>query len=154
MEQISPRITLMDLLGYLLAYICWLLAASLSILTALLMRNSLNLLWPLLGGNRWVLRAVDRFGLVFLGLVWLVYVIFAEHYFRTSITDARFRRVKTRERLQLRAAEAQLDIGTRALRRLGLDILLQRVVTTVAGPVALLALSFLVEQLLLTTAIR
>jgi len=153
MEEISPRLTVMDLLGYLLAYVCWLFTASLSILTVLLMRNALNILWPLMGGNRWVLRAADRFGLVFLGLVWLVYVIFAENYFRSSITDVRLRRAKTRARPLLRAAETQLDPGTRVLRRLGLDILLQRVVPTVAGPVAVLALSYVVEQLLLSTVI-
>ncbi len=147
MEEISPKLTVMDLFGYVLAYVFWLLTASLSILTVLLMRNALNILWPLMGGNRWVLRAADRFGLVFLGLVWLVYVIFAEHSFRSSITDARFRRAKTRARPLLRAAEARLDPATRVLRRLGLDILLQRVVPTVAGPVALLALSYAVENL-------
>jgi len=153
MEEISPKLTVMDLLGYLLAYVCWLFTASLSILTVLLMRNALNLLWPLMGGNRWVLRAADRFGLVFLGLVWLVYVIFAENHFRSSITDVRLRRAKTRARPLLRAAEAQMDPGTRVLRRLGLDILLQRVVPTVAGPVAVLALSYVVELLLLSTVV-
>ena len=149
-HSLSPRLTVMDVLGYLLAYLCWLFAAAISILTALLMRNSLNVLWPLLGGNRWLLRAVDRFGLVFLGLVWLVYVIGAEHYFRSAITDIRLRRIKTRARPELRAAEAQLDPGTRTLRRLGLDLLLNRVVTTVAAPVALLALAYFVENLVLT----
>jgi hypothetical protein len=147
MEEVTPRMTVIDLLGYLLAYLCWLLVAAVSLLAALLMRNTLNVVWPIMGGSHWILRAVDRFGLVGLGLIWLVYVILAEHNFRSAITDVRFRRLKLRARPLLRAAEAQLDPGTRVLRRYGLDLLLQRVVPTVAGPVALLALSYVIENL-------
>jgi hypothetical protein len=153
MEQVSPKFTLMDLLGYLLAYVCWLLVASLALLTALIMRNTLNIVWPIMGGSNWILRAVDRFGLVGLGLIWLVYVILAEHNFRSAITDVRFRRSKLKERALLRAAEAQLDPGTRVLRRLGLDILLQRVVPTTAGPVVLLALTYVIENLAWSTIV-
>jgi len=147
MEEVSPRMTITDVLGYILAYVCWLLVAAVSLLTALIVRNTLNVVWPIMGGSHWILRAVDRFGLVGLGLIWLVYVILAEHNFRSAITDVRFRRAKVRARPLLRAAEAQLDNGTRVLRRFGLDILLKRVVPTVAGPVALLALTYVIENL-------
>jgi hypothetical protein len=76
MKDIMPRLTLRDILGYAIAYMFWLVAALIALVAMFMARTALNVLWPALGLNRWVLRSVDRFGLVFMGLVWLVYVIF------------------------------------------------------------------------------
>ncbi|MFN2157693.1 MAG: hypothetical protein ACK2UX_20875, partial [Anaerolineae bacterium] len=92
MEQVQPKLTLGDVFGYALAYLGWLLTAAVGMLAIFQTRTMINALWPVLGGSRWVLRAVDRFGLLFLGLIWLVFVIFVEQHFRSAITLARERR--------------------------------------------------------------
>jgi len=94
MEQVQPRLTVGDVFGYALAYMCWLVTAAIAMLAVFQTRNMINVMWPVLGGNQWVLRAIDRFGLLFLGLVWLVFVIFVEQHFRTAITYVRERRHK------------------------------------------------------------
>jgi hypothetical protein len=146
MEDIEPRFTVTDAFRYLVAYACWLIAALVAMVTLLVMRNTLNVIWPILGGSRWVLRPIDRFGLVFLGLVWLVYVIFIEQHYRSSITLARTRRHKRRTNIDGRTEEMPDGRIMRFFRRLGLDILVQRFVPTVAGPLVLLALTYLLQQ--------
>ena len=89
MNDITPRLTIGDIIGYLLAYMCWICTAAAGMLALLQARNALNVLWPAAGGSHWVLRPIDRFGLVLMGLLWLVYVIFCEQNYRTAITAVR-----------------------------------------------------------------
>ena len=146
MEVIHPRLTVLDVLRYLLAYACWVATALTGMLALLVIRNMVNIVWPVLGGSKWVLRPVDRFGLVFLGLVWLVYVIFMEQHYRSSITIVRVRRGREGTRPVTRMREAQLSKGTRFLKRLGLDVLAQRFVPTIVAPLVLLALAYVIQE--------
>ncbi len=114
----------------------------------MMIRTTLNVAWPVMGGSRWVLRAVDRFGLVFIGLVWLVYVIFVEQYYRSGVTAVRMRRDKEREHPALQAEATRAKGLRRMLRRLGLDILARRLVPTIGIPLAVLLVTYLVYQLI------
>jgi hypothetical protein len=148
MEEVKPRLTAGDVFSYALAYMCWLLTAALSMAALFMVRTALNVAWPVMVGteatDRWTLRAVDRFGLVLLGLVWLVYVIFVEQHYRSSITEARTRRYKEQARLTPQTEPTQKNGLIRFLRRLGLDILARRLVLTMGIPLAVLGIAYLV----------
>jgi hypothetical protein len=147
MEDIRPKLTLADIFGYLLAYLCWLLVAAVCMLTLIQIRNALNAMWPVISDNRWLIRPIDRFGLVFMGLVWLVYVIFVEQHYRSSITAIRTGRVKARMGGSVRPAKVPENKVMRMLKRMGLDILVRRFVPTLLAPIALFILAYLIYQL-------
>ncbi len=71
--------------AYFAAYGIWLLAASVGILPLLYGPEPLASLMELIGINRWVISAIQRFSYVFLGLGWLIGVLYAEHYLRASV---------------------------------------------------------------------
>jgi hypothetical protein len=148
MENIRLKMTVRDLFGYALAYLFWIVAAAIGMLAAFELRTGLNVIWPALGSGvrwTWMLRAVDRFGLVFLGLVWLVYAIFCEHYYRSAITEVRMRDFKGKLAPALESGEARWP--ARLLARLRLDILAYRVAVTLAPPIALALVGFGITQL-------
>jgi len=148
MLDIELKLTVRDFLGYVLAYLLWLLAVSVGMLAVFEARNALNVLWPVLGSGvrwGWTLRAVDRFGLVFLGLVWLVYAIFCKHHYRSAITAVRIREFRGKRAPALE--DGRTRWAARLLARAGLDVLVHRVAVTVAPPIALWLVSFLVIQL-------
>jgi len=146
-EAINRRFSVQDLLKYSLGYACWIFTAVLTMLSILLIRNTFNVAWPLLGGNRWALRPIDRFGVVLMGLGWLVFVIFLENHYRTGVSTGLQRRLRS---------AAQLALGSdgalpRALRRWGLDLLAVRFVRTLAIPLALAAAAYLAQQVVFLT---
>jgi hypothetical protein len=149
MEQVQPRLTVGDVFGYALAYLCWLCTAAVGMLAVFQTRNMINALWPVLGGNRWVLRAIDRFGLLFLGLVWLVFVIFVEQHFRSAITAARERRRKAEQEPTSSGSVALRPQGRlmRSLYRMGLDVLASRFVPTLMLPLVGFVITYLLQQL-------
>jgi hypothetical protein len=143
----KPKFTFRDALGYLLGYWFWILGAALSMLALFVIRNTINVLWPALGGSRWVLRAIDRFSLVFLGLVWLVYSIFTEHFLRSAITEVRERRLKARVNPSPNPPPEPKSALMRHLRKVGLDILARRVLYVIGIPVLILAAAYGLYQL-------
>ena len=151
MEQVQPRLTVGDVFGYILAYLGWLLTAAAGMLAIFQTRTMINVMWPALGGTQWTLRAVDRFGLLFLGLIWLVFVIFVEQHFRSAITAVRERRHKAE---QEPAAGSQRVVAPRPhgramryLYRLGLDVLVARFVPTLMVPLVWFVINYLLQQL-------
>jgi hypothetical protein len=134
-------------LGYLLAYWFWFLGAVLAMGALFMIRNMINVMWPVLGGSRWVLRALDRFALVFLGLIWLVYSIFTEQFFRTAITDVRERRLKARVDPSPNPPPAPKNRLMIHLRKIGLDILARRVVYAIGIPILILGAAYGLFQL-------
>ena len=146
-EMVSPKLTFRDLLGYLLAYWFWILGAAISMLALFMIRNMINVLWPAIGGNRWVMRAIDRFSLVFLGLVWLVFSIFSEQFFRTAITDVRERRLKARVDPSPNPPPVPKSAVMKHLRRIGLDILARRVMYAIGIPTLILGAAYGLFQL-------
>ena len=143
----NRRFSVRDLSKYMLGYVCWILTAVVAMLSILLIRNTLNIVWPLLGGNRWALRPIDRFGLVLMGLGWLIFVLFLEHYYRTGVSTALRRRLQSAGRL----APGSDRAIPRALRRWDLDLLALRFVRTLAIPLALAAAAYLAQQVVLLT---
>ena len=146
-EQVRPKLTFRDLLGYLLAYWFWILGAAISMLALFMIRQMLNVMWPALGGNRWAMRAIDRFALVFLGLVWLVFSIFTEQFFRLAITGVRERRLKARVDPSPNPPPMPKSALMKHLRKIGLDILAKRVVYAIGIPALILGAAYGLFQL-------
>lgn len=67
-----------------LTYSLWLVAAVIALGIMLWMRILVLIDLPMVVFrlNPWVLRAIDRFGTVGLGLIWLIFVVASEPYFR------------------------------------------------------------------------
>jgi hypothetical protein len=146
-EQVRPKFTFRDLLGYLLAYWFWILGAAIALLAVFVIRQMINVMWPAIGGNRWVMRAIDRFALVFMGLVWLVYAIFTEQFFRTAITEVRERRLKARVDPSPNPPAEPKTAIMRHLKQIGLDILVQRLLYALGIPLLILGVAYGLFQL-------
>lgn len=146
-EQMKPRFTVRDFMGYLLAYWFWILGAAISLLALFMIRQAINVMWPAIGGNRWMMRAIDRFALVFLGLVWLVYSIFAEQFLRTAITEVRERRHRIRYNPRPTPLPEPKTALMKHLRKIELDVLAERVVYAVGIPVLVLGVAYGLYQL-------
>src|SRR4029079_16462536 len=82
---------------YLACYALWLGPSALGVWLILAARSALIRLAFALRFHPWILRAVDDFGFVTLGLLWLVGVLLLEHSLREGVT---------RKRLWKRAAYA------------------------------------------------
>ena len=147
MDDVLLELRFRHVVGYVLAYLLWLLAIAIGLIAVFEARNALNVVWPLLGSGthwQWILRPVDRFGLVFAGLAWLVYMIFAEDWFRVAITA-----VRRREHRGL-APAATGWAGTwtgRKLARLGLDVLASRFVRAMVPVIAIWVASIGIKEL-------
>ncbi len=68
----------------ILAYSLWLASGALSLWALMWVRVFLLVDLPMVvfRVNPWVLRAIDRFGSVGLGIVWLIFAVASESYFR------------------------------------------------------------------------
>jgi len=146
-EQVRPKFPFKDLFGYLVAYWFWILGAAISMLALFMIRQMINVMWPAIGGNRWVMRAIDRFALVFLGLVWLVYSILTEQLFRTAITEVRQRRLKARVDPSPNPPIEPQNKFMQHLKKIGLDILARRVVYAIGIPTLILGTAYGLFQL-------
>lgn len=156
MESIKPRLRFRDIVGYALAYLGWFATAMGSMVAILLFRNAFNILWAALGPYentltefQWttLLRPIDRFGLVFGGLVWLGFVIFVEQYYRQSITVKREQRFRVSTDHLYTPPPPPENKFMFYLYRLGLDILARRFVVTFIAPLIVIALSLLLMQI-------
>lgn len=74
------------LLWWLLYLLGWVLTSALAFWLILQMRINLIDLNTVLGWGPWILIAVDKFGLLLLGLGWLIGVFVIEMYLRTTQT--------------------------------------------------------------------
>jgi|GEM_PF-4797810 len=147
MEDIKPKFKARDILAYLIAYGLWLICAVVGLLAVFQVRNSLNFIWPLISTTnqwRWILRPVNNFGLVFLGLLWLVYVIWIEHLFRNGVTILRARR----EGLNVVASIPDVPdrVFWRFLRRLNIDVVVRRFVVFFAIPAAVFIVAWALQE--------
>jgi hypothetical protein len=72
--------------AYAASFICWLLSAALTFWLILQLRiNLIDISVFVIDTGPWVLGAVDKFGMLLLGLAWLVAVLFTEHYLRQGV---------------------------------------------------------------------
>jgi len=146
-QEFRPKLTIRDMFGYAIAYLCWLLTAAIGMLALFQTRNMINVVWPVMGGSHWTLRAVDRFGLVFLGLLWLVYVIFVEQHYRLAITSIRERRFKARTEPNVGPMPVPEGTFLKFLHKLGLDVLAMRFMPTLFFPLLWFVAVYLAQQL-------
>ncbi len=74
-----------------LAYALWLASAALALWLMLQMRLLFLVDLPMRMPNvsPWALSSIDKFGTVGLGVLWLIFIVVAEEYFRRLI-DGRF----------------------------------------------------------------
>jgi hypothetical protein len=73
---------------YLTCYVLWFVYGALSLWTILQYRDAILGLLPVIGP--WIMGAVDKFGILFLGLLALIWVLYLEHYLRTGIEENKF----------------------------------------------------------------
>lgn len=147
MDDVLLKLRFRHVVGYVLAYLLWLLAITVGLIAVFEARTAINVVWPLLGSGtnwQWALRPVDRFGLVFAGIAWLVYMVLAEDWFRVGITAVR------RRELQGIGPASTGWGGTwvgRKLARLGLDVLASRFVRAMVPVIAIWVVSFGIKEL-------
>jgi hypothetical protein len=74
-------------LSVVLAYILWLASAGLALWLMLQARLLFLVELPMRSQsiNRWAFSAIDKFGLFFLGVLWLIFLIVTEEYFRRRV---------------------------------------------------------------------
>lgn len=141
------NLTKRDIFNYLLAYILWFIMMGVGWLAVSQTRMMLNVLWPVLGGNRWVLRAVDRWGMVILVMAWLGAVVTLENYYRGAISQTRLRR----ERAAVGGSPLPRTTSTnpviQCLARWELDLLARRFAITIAIPIGLFLVTYTIKQL-------
>ncbi|MEA3344709.1 MAG: hypothetical protein U9Q78_00435 [Chloroflexota bacterium] len=73
--------------NYVVSYLLWAVSATLGIFDMLKSLEFLSSIFGLLSPNRWVHSALDKFGILTLGLIGLTFVIFCEHYYREGVKE-------------------------------------------------------------------
>lgn len=76
----------------ILIYLMWFGLAALALLSMLQAREAIASLFRLLTLNRWIIGAVDRFGLFILGLVALIVILVEENYLREGAAEGKLLR--------------------------------------------------------------
>ncbi len=71
--------------AYFLAYAVWVISGAFITLPLLYGPPAVSGILQVLDATRWAISAVQRFGFVGVGLLWLVAVLLSEHYLRTSV---------------------------------------------------------------------
>ncbi len=143
LEGLNPDLTIKDIFRYILAYLLWVLTAVTGMFAMLQFRNLLNIAWPMLGGNRWVLRPVDRFALIGMGLLWLAYNIFLENHYRSAVTYFRVVRYKKKMGYSLPPVpESPQNSIMQWLAKRGMALLIRRFALTFVVPLGLLVLAY------------
>ena len=151
METLESKLTWRDGLGYLLAFLAWILLSAVSAMTLVTLRSVLApLVVAVVAGNPYfrthtveltgIANSVDRFGLVILGLVWLVYMLFVEEYLRSSISTDRERRARAALSVETEPQSSQADMRTTSL-----NTLARRVIKSLIFPAAVLILYLLLQ---------
>ncbi len=70
---------------YVLGYLLWGISTALAVLGVLVSRGMLMRLFSITGAGRWVLGAIDRFGVFILGLIGFAFVLYCEYYYREGV---------------------------------------------------------------------
>lgn len=84
MNPESGRAQFVELAFALASYLLWLVTAGLGIVTLLIARTLILETADALGINPWAHGAIDKFGLLILGVVWIILVYAIEAHYRNS----------------------------------------------------------------------
>ncbi len=104
-------------LCYVACYAIWLVLAALALWLMLMLRINLLDLVRFFDWGPWVMGALDKFGILFLGVAWLVFVLFAEHYLRQGVEQ---------QRLLPRSVRVAAWVGIPLVLSYGLQLLMVR----------------------------
>ena len=125
----------------LTVYILWLLAVAAGFLALLRLYNTLNVVWPLFGGDPFVLRGVARVYVVIAGVIWMIYIFVTEWHFQRSFPSDAPSSVSEDEE-----GPSDAQKGWKS----GYGVLVQRFAVALTVPVVL----FIVDALLRWVAVR
>ena len=99
---------------YLACYALWIALSALGLWLIFELRSALFALALWLRINPWAPRAIDQFGIVILGLFWLIGIMLLEHYLRHGLEKQQLLRRATRVGLFV-AVALGLSFGLRML---------------------------------------
>ena len=74
-----------QILSYLLCYVLWAITSALGLLGIVIAKAVINRA-SIFRLNPWVFRAVDKWSFFLLGLVWLMFVVACEGYYREGVS--------------------------------------------------------------------
>jgi hypothetical protein len=154
MDDTVYRTTWREALAYLLAYALWIVLSAATGLALLMLRSAVSpLMTVLLARNTYyqmhvvelggTVNSIDRLFLIVFAIIWLVFMLWMEEYFRTSIVKARERRARAA------LAEDGKPVAETALQRWSLDLLLRRAAVVALFPLGVLVLLLLMRGLVL-----
>lgn len=152
MDTYDTRPSWRDSLAYLLAYTLWAVLSGVLGIVLLILRSAVSPLFAvLLARNpyyftrtvelRGVVNSLDRLFLIVFAIMWVVYLIWAEEYFRTAVAKARERRLRARiSPIGESAPETRLQHWS-------LDLLPRRVAIATAFPAVAMIINLLLQGL-------
>jgi hypothetical protein len=146
--ELAPRLTIKDILLYLLSYLLWLVSIAVCVVAVIQLRSTANVLWAALGGDRYSLGLVNQVSLLLGGFAAFFYVLFLEGYYRESITH-RARQPEASSAVPTQRPALPPSRLSRWLTRVGLDVLLRRFAITIAIPLGVFVLSLLLLEVAL-----
>lgn len=79
-----------QILSYLLCYSLWVINGALGFLGMLIVRSVVLKASLTFRLNPWVQRAADKWSFVMVGLVWLMFVVACEGYYREGVSQGKF----------------------------------------------------------------
>jgi hypothetical protein len=138
-SPLTPRRVLL----YVLAYALWLVATAACVMAVIQVRSMVNVLWIMLGGDRYSLGLVNQAVLLLGGLAAFIYMMLLESHYRESITPER-QRPETTDDISGQAPASRRARRPRWLTGGGLGELLRRFAITTVVPLGIVALSLVV----------
>ena len=153
MDGFDVKLSWRDVLAYFLAYGLWIALNGIFIVTLFLLRSVFPPVFTvLLARNpyyightvelRGIVNSIYRLVLIGSAIIWVIFLIWTEEYFRTAVAKARERR----QRARMTAEDEPLPVET-GLRLWSLDLLPRRVAITAIFPASVLVLYLLLEGL-------
>jgi hypothetical protein len=154
MNDYEDKLTWRDALAYILVYALWAAISAAAAVALMLLRSAFPPpLTVLLARNPYfhtrtvelngMITSVDRLVLIVLAVVWIVFILWVEEYFRASIVKSRERRARARI-----AADGALITET-GLQRWSLDLFPRRLAIAAAFPAGALVLYGIIEGITL-----
>ena len=154
MNDYEDKLTWRDALAYLLVYSLWVVVSAAAAYALVLLRSAFPPpLTILLARNlyfhthtvelRGMIDSFDRLLLIVLAIVWIIFSLWVEEYFRASIAKSRERRARAR------IASDGAPVAETGLQRWSLDLFPRRLAIAAAFPAGALVIYALIEGITL-----
>lgn len=151
-KTMATKLTLPDVLRYLLAYMCLGLVVLPTGWVMLQILSDVSFTWVIMGGNPRVHRVGYYILVSLIVVLWVSGVIFAETWFREGVDEIRMRRARAELGSPAPADALPDNKLLRLLRGWGLDTLARRVLIALGILLFLVVLRFLGQQALFSIA--